>query len=84
VPLVILDRASRTMANEDSASWESTIQSNNTPGSKQSAADFTHLSKSIKSPGDKATEGAKIQAKELQKNCVHKVKYCRRLTGTNL
>jgi hypothetical protein len=62
VPSVILDRSSQTMADEDNALWESTIQSNNTPGSKQSVVNFTHLSKSIKSLGDKATEAAKIQA----------------------
>jgi hypothetical protein len=74
VPLVILDRASWTMADEDNASWESTMQSNNTPGSKQSVVNFTHLSESINSLGDKATEAAEIQAKELQKNHVHKSK----------
>jgi hypothetical protein len=72
VPSVILDRSSQTMADEDNALWESTIQSNNTPGSKQSDVNFTHLSKSIKSLGDKATEAAKIQAEELQKNRVRK------------
>jgi hypothetical protein len=71
VPSVILDRAPRTMADEDNASWESTMQSNNTPGSKQSVVDFTNLSESIKSLGDRATEAAEIQAEELQKNRVH-------------
>jgi hypothetical protein len=72
VPLVILDRASWMMADEDNAPWESTMQSNNTPGNKQSVVDFTHLSKSIKGLGEKATEAAKIQAEKLQKNRVHK------------
>jgi arginine utilization protein RocB len=60
------------MADDGNESWESTMQSNSTPSSKQSAVNFTHLSKSIKNLGDKATEAAKIQAKELQKNCMHK------------
>jgi hypothetical protein len=72
VPLVILDRACWTMADEDNASWESTMQSNNMPVSKQFFVDFTNLSESIKRLGDNSTEALEIQAKELQKNRVHK------------
>jgi hypothetical protein len=43
--------------------------------------DLTLLSESIKLLGDKATVAADIQTKELQQNCVKKIKYCRRLTG---
>jgi hypothetical protein len=50
VASVILDRASRTMADEDNASWEYTMQSNNTPGSKQSVVDFYKSVQKYKEP----------------------------------
>jgi hypothetical protein len=45
VLLVILDRASRTMADEDNALWESTMQSNNMPSSKKQSVVYTSVQK---------------------------------------